>query len=362
MLEGGALVLADQGVCCIDEFDKMNDVDRTSIHEAMEQQSISISKAGIVTTLKARCAVIAAANPITGPYNSSVPFSENVELTDAILSRFDVLCVVRDTVDRDIDERLARFVVSSHAAAHPDSQQNDVAEAELAASVAEASDSVYEPIDQQLLRKYILYAKTHCFPRLDRFDDDKVADLYARLRQQSFRTGGLPISVRHIESIIRLSEAHAKMCLRSHVTSDDVDVAMKVALESFISSQKFSIMRGLRTAFREYLTAGEDSFELILHQLRAMVNEQLALRRIRLSSTQGPGGGEDEQDELDEAARLNEPVQLSVTDVVEKMKEVNIGETTLQTFYDSTHFKRSGYVYDRARKQVIKVFETSVRE
>lgn len=118
-LEGGALVLADKGVCLIDEFDKMNDADRTSIHEAMEQQSISISKAGIVTTLQARCSILAAANPIRGRYNPAVTFSENVELTEPILSRFDVLCVVKDTVDPTVDERLANFVLNSHLRSHP---------------------------------------------------------------------------------------------------------------------------------------------------------------------------------------------------------------------------------------------------
>lgn len=118
-LEGGALVLADKGTCLIDEFDKMNDADRTSIHEAMEQQSISISKAGIITSLQARCAIIAAANPIRGRYNPTIPFQQNVELTEPILSRFDVLCVVKDAVDPVMDELLARFVVGSHLRSHP---------------------------------------------------------------------------------------------------------------------------------------------------------------------------------------------------------------------------------------------------
>ena len=103
----------------IDEFDKMNDQDRTSIHEAMEQQSISISKAGIVTTLQARCAIVAAANPIRGRYNPTIPFQQNVELTEPILSRFDILCVVKDTVDPVKDEMLAKFVVGSHLRSHP---------------------------------------------------------------------------------------------------------------------------------------------------------------------------------------------------------------------------------------------------
>lgn len=97
----------------------------TSIHEAMEQQSISISKAGIVTTLQARCAVIAAANPIRGRYNSALPFSQNVELTEPILSRFDILCTVRDTVDPVIDEQLAKFVINSHIRSHPDYDTED---------------------------------------------------------------------------------------------------------------------------------------------------------------------------------------------------------------------------------------------
>lgn len=105
-LEGGALVLADKGICLIDEFDKMNEQDRTSIHEAMEQQSISISKAGIVTSLQARCSVIAAANPIKGRYDSAKNFGDNVDLTDPILSRFDILCVVKDEIDAINDNAL----------------------------------------------------------------------------------------------------------------------------------------------------------------------------------------------------------------------------------------------------------------
>jgi len=108
-LEGGAMVKADDGMCLIDEFDKMNDHDRTSLHEAMEQQSISISKAGIVATLKARCAVVAVANPTEGRYDPQRTFAQNVNLSDPILSRFDMLCVLRDESDPTQDERRQKY-------------------------------------------------------------------------------------------------------------------------------------------------------------------------------------------------------------------------------------------------------------
>lgn len=205
-LEGGALVLADKGTCLIDEFDKMNDQDRTSIHEAMEQQTISISKAGIVTTLQARCAVIAAANPIGGRYNATVPFSQNVELTEPILSRFDILCVVRDTVDPAEDERLAKFVVNSHGRAHPvmnsaiGSSQTQPADAEEDEDM-EGEDGISQgsmpksEISQELLRKYILYAREHCRPKLYQIDQDKIARLFADMRHESMATGAYPITV-----------------------------------------------------------------------------------------------------------------------------------------------------------------------
>ena len=198
-LEGGALVLADRGTCLIDEFDKMNDQDRTSIHEAMEQQTISISKAGIVTTLQARCAIVAAANPIGGRYNGTVPFSQNVELTEPILSRFDILVVVRDTVEPSEDERLAKFVVNSHGRAHPTKlsvEGDDMAAMETDDPIENNDEPKQEgEIPQELLRKYILYAREKCRPKLYQIDQDKVARLFADMRRESLATGAYPITV-----------------------------------------------------------------------------------------------------------------------------------------------------------------------
>lgn len=209
-LEGGALVLADRGTCLIDEFDKMNDQDRTSIHEAMEQQTISISKAGIVTTLQARCGIIAAANPQGGRYNSTLPFSANVNLTEPILSRFDILCVVRDTVEPEEDERLARFIVGSHSRSHavllPDQREGNSALSETQVANGHSSKEEGE-VPQELLRKYILYARERCHPKHYHMDQDKVARLFADMRRESLATGAYPITV-----CSRISDSFGSQC------------------------------------------------------------------------------------------------------------------------------------------------------
>ncbi|CAH8452936.1 unnamed protein product [Schistosoma rodhaini] len=289
-LEAGALVLADRGVCLIDEFDKMNDQDRTSIHEAMEQQSISISKAGIVTSLQARCTIVAAANPIGGRYDPSMTFSDNVDLSEPILSRFDVLCVVRDAVDPIQDEMLARFVVGSHMRHHPNMtpEEHAALNDQLAERGVPRSGSYadIQPLDQELLKKYIIYAKDRIHPKLNQMDQDKVAAAYADLRRESMITGSLPITVRHIESVIRLSEAHARLHLREFVNEDDVNMALRVMLESFVSTQKFSVMKSMRQTFSRFLSYRRDNQELLLFLLKQLVQDRLAFERVRYAGSQ----------------------------------------------------------------------------
>ncbi|XP_005108123.1 DNA replication licensing factor mcm2 [Aplysia californica] len=328
-LEAGALVLADKGVCLIDEFDKMNDQDRTSIHEAMEQQSISVSKAGIVTSLQARCTVIAAANPIGGRYDPSLTFSENVDLTEPILSRFDVLCVVRDTVDSVQDERLAKFVVGSHMKHHPhNTEETNLSENQM-------GDLKVEPIPQDLLKKYIMYAKEKVRPKLHQMDQDKVAKMYSELRRESMATGSIPITVRHIESMIRMSEAHARIHLRDYVNEDDVNMAIRIMLESFISTQKFSVMRTMRKTFGRYLSFRKDNNELLLFILRQLSQDQMAYHRNRFGTDL-------------------EQIEVSEKDLADKARQINIHSLT--TFYDSDIFRANRFSHDAKRKVIVHTF------
>ncbi|KAK4762911.1 hypothetical protein SAY86_008679 [Trapa natans] len=331
-LEGGALVLADKGVCLIDEFDKMNDQDRVSIHEAMEQQSISISKAGIVTSLQARCSVIAAANPIGGRYDSSKTFTQNVELTDPIISRFDILCVVKDVVDPVTDEMLARFVVDSHFKSQPkgviiDDKSIGESEEGVQTSAAAADPEI---LPQDLLKKYITYAKLNVFPKLHESISDKLTHVYAEVRRESAHGQGVRIGVRHFESMIRMSEAHARMHLRHHVTEEDLDMGIRVLLDSFISTQKFGVHKTLQKSFRKYIAFKKDYNKLLLHLLQELVKSAIYFEEIVSGSS----------------SRLSY-IDIKVDDLLAKAQEYEI--YNLQPFFSSTLFSGAGFQLDVQR-------------
>ncbi|KAJ6355214.1 hypothetical protein OIU77_005743 [Salix suchowensis] len=201
-LEGGAMVLADGGVVCIDEFDKMRPEDRVAIHEAMEQQTISIAKAGITTVLNSRTSVLAAANPPSGRYDDLKTAQENIDLQTTILSRFDLIFIVKDKRDYSRDKTIASHIIRVHASADRTSS-NARAQA--------------PPKEENWLKRYIQYCRTECHPRLSESASSRLQNEYVRFRQdmrkQANETGeasAVPITVRQLEAIIRLSESLAK--------------------------------------------------------------------------------------------------------------------------------------------------------
>ena len=313
------------------QFDKMNEQDRTSIHEAMEQQSISVSKAGIVTSLQARCAVIAAANPIGGRYDSSNTLADNVELTDPILQRFDVLCVLQDIVDPVSDERLAKFVTGSHMRSVP---TRELEPGETPPQSEEDAHQRPDLIPQNLLRKYISYARANVRPVLRNFDQEKVASLYVALRRESQASGGVPIAVRHVESIMRMAEAHAKMHLRDYVRDDDMDASIKMMLGSFIDAQKFSVRRSLRRSFAKYITSNDDRAHLLLHILQDMFRKEQLYQVIRLR-------------QKNQSEEMLETLEVNLDEFASRARERRIYDVT--EFCKSEVFLDHGYAFDQRR-------------
>ena len=215
-LEAGAMVLANKGTVCIDEIEKMNEQDRSTMHEAMEQQSVTISKANIHATLRAQTTVLAAGNPKMGRFDPYTPIPQQIDISPALLSRFDVIFIIRDLPNKEQDEAIASHVLEEH--------QQEV---------------VRDVIEPKLFRKYVAYAKQKVKPKLT---DEAVAvikDFYIKLRNQPSKADSeikpLPITARQLEGIIRLSEAHAKLRLSEEVTKEDAQKAIKLL--------KFSLMQ-----------------------------------------------------------------------------------------------------------------------
>ncbi len=262
-LEAGALVLADKGVACIDEIDKMRPEDRVAIHTTMEQQIVSIAKGGIVATLNARTSLLAAANPALGRYDPYRTVAENIALPVTILSRFDLIFVLRDVPEKDTDAKTTEHILNLHRT---------------------GVVPVEPPIPPDLLRKYISYAKS-INPTLTQEAVDRLKDFYLAMRAAS-ETEGTPIAItaRQLESLVRTAEARAKAALRKEILAEDAEAAIAIMRRSLeevgidVSTHRIdidTIMTGKPKSLR-------DKLQVVLSTLVEMEKETGMVERSEL--------------------------------------------------------------------------------
>jgi replicative DNA helicase Mcm len=226
-LEAGALVLADMGVACIDEIDKMDDADRSALHQAMEQQEISVAKAGINATLKSRCALLAAANPKLGRFDEFLPIHEQINMPPALLSRFDLIFSILDKPNKKTDAELATHILLSHKAGemheHVLRSSNPIYTKEEETTLMQRVTPVFKP---EFLRKYVAYAKRNIFPVMTDEALEILKNYYVDFRSSS--ENSVPFTPRQLEAFVRLAEASARIRLSQEVTVEDARRAISI--------------------------------------------------------------------------------------------------------------------------------------
>lgn len=265
-LEAGALVLADQGCCCIDEFDKMGR-EHSSLLEAMEQQSISLAKAGIVCTLASRCAVLAAANPVGGHYDRAKTVNENLKINTALLSRFDLVFILLDSPNQARDRLLSEHVIALHSGLHdvgetprptparPPAWAHNASFASTQSfkpqdslrerlSLGGSEKDAFDPLPHYLMRRYIAYARKYAHPRMSEEAKRVLTEYYLKLRKENRSVDGTPITTRQLESMVRLAEARARLELREVVTANDALDVVAIMTESLydVFSDEFGVV------------------------------------------------------------------------------------------------------------------------
>ena len=227
-IEAGALVLADKGIAAIDEMDKMDNEDKSALHEAMEQQTISVAKAGVMATLKSRCSLLAAANPKLGRFDKYEPIAPQINLTPALMSRFDLIFVLTDDPDTKRDSAIAQHILKSNYAGELATQaawNSDISQEDIDNALV-----VIKPVlDPELLRKYVAYARKNIFPTLSEEAKEYFLKYYVGLRSQGQDSNKpVPVTARQLEALIRLGEASARLRLSDKVTMDDAKRVVKI--------------------------------------------------------------------------------------------------------------------------------------
>ncbi len=234
-LEAGALVLADKGIALVDEIDKMRNEDRSALHEAMEQQTVSVAKAGINAVLRARCALLGAANPKYGRFDRYTPIAEQIDLSPTLLSRFDLIFVLTDDPDEMRDRMLAEHILRTHEIGEKFEKLRNIASVEYTRDELIKESELAEiipSIDPELLRKYIAYAKRTVFPVLSEEAKERITEFYLSLRSRAKENSAVPVTARQLEALIRLAEASARLRLSDVVEREDVDRVIEIIKHS----------------------------------------------------------------------------------------------------------------------------------
>lgn len=330
-LEAGAMVLADRGVVCIDEFDKMSDIDRTAIHEVMEQGKVTIAKAGIQAKLNARCSVLAAANPVYGRYDVYKTPMENIAMQDSLLSRFDLIFVILDTIEAENDRTIADHVIRMHRYRAANEQDGDVlpfgSEVDNLSTLnqdenIETEMQVYDKYDPSLhgpvrdkkqkfvnlmfMRKYVHLAKG-LKPQLTKEAADLISEEYTKLRnQENLESDNMartqPVTARCLETLIRLATAHAKARLSNKVEARDADVAIELML--FACYKKVE-QRGKKNKKKEVFSEEEEEED---EAAESRATSQ-GINKKTPPTKRPHGGSEDDEEDEDEEEEPEETQQ-----------------------------------------------------
>ncbi len=226
-LEAGALVLADKGIAAVDEIDKMRKEDRDALHEAMEQQTVSIAKAGIMARLNSRCALLAAANPKFGRFDKYTAIAEQINMPPTLLSRFDLIFTMMDRPDEEMDTKTAEHILETHYAGELLARSKNIGkvEEEEKERFREAMQTMEPAVSGELLRKYVAWSKRNVFPVMTEEAHKKFLDFYIGLRRQGYEDedAPVPITARQLEALIRLGEARARARLSDKITAEDAE-------------------------------------------------------------------------------------------------------------------------------------------